>query len=435
MAAEVYGRISGVTDDSPASKAGIRVGDEIVSISGRPVRDVLEYRFLSAEERLEVEVCRGGMRQSFRIVKSAHEDLGLDFEEDLFDGLRACRNDCTFCFLRQMPKGLRESLYVRDDDFRLSLAHGNYVTLTDLSDDDMERICSQRMSPIYVSVHATEPDLRASMLRNKNAGRIMEQLRCLADARITVHAQIVICPGVNDGPHLERSIRDLSTLHPWVASVALVPVGLTKHREGLAALRPVDEHLARDIVRACARWQREFRRTLGTRFVFASDELYLLSGRRFPSCEAYEGFPQLEDGVGISRIFLDELRQLSRRSAGRSLRSGRYVLVTGVLAAPMVQKLADLMSESAGIKARVCTVVNRFLGETVTVAGLLTGRDIADALAGMDRDEEILVPSVALNEDRFLDDMTLSDLQEVVGRRVTAVPAGPRGVFRMLSEA
>ena len=434
MARHIYGKIVEVEEGSPAWRAGIQRGDELLSINAQPVHDILEYRYLSAEERLEVQIRRAGRTRALTVLKDAAEDFGLRFEEELFDGLRRCENDCIFCFLHQMPKGFRQSLYVRDDDYRLSFAHGNYVTLTNFGDEDMERIHSQRMSPIYVSVHATEPDLRTRMFRNEKAGRIMEQLRKLADGRIKMHTQIVLCPGINDGEHLERSIRDLSLLHPWVASVAVVPVGLTKHRAGLTPLKPVDRDLARWVIDSCRRWQREFKQRLGTRLVFPSDELYLLSETRFPGAAAYEGFLQLEDGVGICRLFLDELGKVSRRASGTGLRGGRYVLVTGVLAAPLVQQLADTLSRFDRMHARVCPVKNKFLGETVTVAGLLAGRDIAAALQGAGRDERVLIPRVALNEDRLLDDVTVSELQEMVGREVIAVPATPRGMIECLAD-
>ena len=433
MAKQICAKITKICEGSPASRVGVQPGDELLSIDSKPVRDILDYQYLSAEERFEVRVRRDGQDYAYSITKDAEEDLGLEFEEELFDGLHTCRNKCIFCFLGQMPKGLRQSLYVRDDDYRLSFAHGNYITLTNLSDEDMDRICSQRMSPLYISVHATDPSLRADMFRNENAGRIMEQLRMLAEARITMHTQIVLCPGVNDGEHLERSIRDLSSLYPRVASIAIVPVGLTKHRAKLAPLRPVDGETARQVINLCVRRQKEFKSRYGTRLVFPSDEFYLLSGMDFPSSRAYEGFPQLEDGVGVSRIFLDELGKVSRYKNRRLLKKRSYVLVTGVLATPLVRRFADVLNEFDGVSARVCTVKNNFLGKTVTVAGLLAGQDIAAALKGVSGGEEILIPSVALKDDLFLDDMKVSELQNVVGRRITVVPASPWEAVRRLA--
>ena len=428
MSKDINGRISMVAEDSPAHNAGLKSGDELISINAQPVCDILDYHYISAEDHLEIKARRNGRVLTYSIEKETDEALGLEFEEDLFDGVRTCANNCVFCFLHQMPKGLRQSLYVRDDDFRLSFAHGNYITLTNLSDDDMDRICTQRMSTLYVSVHTTDPALRVKMLGNKQAARIMDQLRRLADSRITMHAQIVLCPGINDGEHLEKTIRDLSSLHPWVASVAIVPVGLTKHRDGLTPLHSVNSRMAYTIIEACKQWQAEFKKRLGTRFIFPSDELYILSKTEIPSKNSYEGFPQLEDGIGISRIFLDELRHIAKES----IPPGSYVLVIGVLAMPLVQQLADILAKSPGVSARICVIKNKFLGETVTVAGLLAGQDIAKALVDVKKDETVLIPNVALNEDRFLDDMTISDLQKLVEGKITVVPTYPIDMVKTL---
>jgi putative radical SAM enzyme (TIGR03279 family) len=341
-----------------------------------------------------------------------------------------CKNNCVFCFLKQMPGGLRRSLYVRDDDLRLSFAQGNYITLTNLSDEDMDRICFQKMSPLYVSVHSTEPEIREHMLGSKRAGRIMEQLRQLADARITVQAQVVLCPGVNDGEHLDRTVHDLGMLHPSVASVAIVPVGLTRYRKGLTLIRPVGPKEAIRVLDACVEWQREFRRSLGTGFVFSADEFFLLADRPFPPRQAYEGFPQLEDGVGVSRLFLDELRSVEKRVEGACAVPGKYVLVTGVLAAEMVKSLADTLNRIPGIECRICMVKNKFLGESVTVVGLLAGHDIACALGKLSKDETVLVPSVAFKDGVFLDDMSLEELAQATGAMVEAIAPSPRAVFR-----
>lgn len=424
----IYGKISRVKENSPAYNAGLRPGDLLVSINSSYVRDILDYRYISAEDHLEIEAQRNGQALKYSIEKEPDDNLGLEFEEELFDGVHTCINNCCFCFLRQMPKGLRPSLYVHDDDFRLSFAHGNYITLTNLNDDDMERICSQRISPLYISVHTTDPELRVKMLGNTQAARIMEQLRRLENAKITMHTQIVLCPGLNDREHLEQTINDLSSLHPWIASVAVVPVGLTKYRDGLTPLCLVDAKRASTILKTCKHWQSGFLKNMGTRFVFPSDEFYLLSKSRIPSKKLYEGFKQLEDGIGISRIFLDELRYV----ISKPVPPGDYILVTGVLAAPMVQQLADILDKFPGVSARICIIINKYLGDSITVAGLLTGQDIASALACVKKDEIVLIPNVALNEDRFLDDMTLSGLQELVAGKIIAVPSYPKDAVKTL---
>lgn len=428
-----YGRISKVEEGSPGWEAGIRPGDELVTIDSQAVRDVLDYRYLTVEESFDIEIRRSGEIRSFHILKEMDEDLGLEFDEELFDGCRSCTNNCIFCFLHQMPRGLRQSLYVRDDDYRLSFAQGNYITLTNLSDEDMDRICSQRMSTMHISVHATDPQLRVRMLRNPKAGRIMEQLRRFAEAKITMHTQIVVCPGINDGEHLDRSVRDLAELHPWVASIAVVPVGLTKYRERLTPLAPVGPGLACQALDSCKRWQAEFKRRLGTRLVFPSDEFYLLAGAGFPPASAYEGFPQFENGVGGCRLFLDELKQLGRRKL--SLRPGRYILVAGVLAESLVQELAVYLDSYTGIHAQTCTILNKCLGESVTVAGLLSGEDVVEALKDFSPSEIALIPDIALNEGRFLDGITIGRLQEAVRCQALAVPTTPKRLVRFLEEA
>ncbi|MDH7481540.1 MAG: DUF512 domain-containing protein [Armatimonadota bacterium] len=427
-------KIAKVAQGSPAEIAGIKPGDILVSLNAHKICDVLDYRFFGADEEVEVEVLRNGSRIISTIHKELGEDLGIEFVEELFDGVRICRNNCIFCFLKQMPPGLRKSLYLRDDDFRLSFVHGNYITLTNLSDEDVERIISQKMSPLYVSVHSTDPKIREYMLGNKKAGQIMKELKRLADAGITLHAQIVLCPGINDGESLKRTVYDLGTLYPSVASVAIVPVGLTRYREGLVPIKPVDSVLATEVLDACASWQRQFLRSLGTRFVFPADEFYLLAGRPFPSRRTYEGFPQLEDGVGLSRLFLDDLRKVKRRANNTVLRPGKYVLVTGVLAANMVRELVEILNQIPAIQCRICIVRNMFFGETITVAGLLTGSDIAFSLADVAPDEIVLIPSVALKDGLFLDDMSLDELSHMVGARAEAVEPTPMGAFKRLCE-
>jgi putative radical SAM enzyme (TIGR03279 family) len=427
----VCGKISKVVENSPAAKLGLRPGDELLSVNSEPVSDVLDFRFKIAESVVAVVVRRNGKRYVGYIFKEPEEDLGVEFEEELFDGLRTCSNNCIFCFLKQMPSGLRESLYIRDDDFRLSFAHGNYITLTNVSEEDMNRICSQKMSPLYVSVHATEPDLRAYMMGNKKAGRIMDQLRRLAEARITVHTQIVLCPGINDGENLSRTVHDLASLHPCVSSIGIVPVGLTKYRDGLPQLRPVDKGVAEEVLESCRGWQAEFKRKLGTRLVYAADEFYLLAGVDFPPANAYEGYPQFENGIGICRVFLDELKSL-RRIKPRIL-PGHYIMVTGVLAKNLVEMLADYLSNIPGVSANVRTVENAFLGDSVTVAGLLSGRDIADALSDIDFEAKVLIPDVAVNGSVFVDGMTIAELESRISSSVTVVPSFPRALTKTLS--
>ncbi|MHB1458034.1 MAG: DUF512 domain-containing protein [Armatimonadota bacterium] len=430
-----YGKIEYIENGSLADESGLKRGDYLVSINSHKICDVLDFDYFSNEPELTIEIFRGNDLITVKIDNPDEEDLGIQFEEELFDGCRSCANNCIFCFLKQMPKGMRDTLYVRDDDFRLSFAQGNYITLTNLSDDDMQRILSQRMGPLYISVQATEPELRQNMLGNLNAGRIMEQLRSLADARISMHTQIVLCPGINDGAHLEKSINDLTSLHPWIETIAVVPVGLTKFRDSLAELRSFTPEEALNVVTSCTEWQKRFKKTLGTRLVFPSDEFYIRAGVKLPSRAAYEGFQQYENGVGISRLFMDELKSVEKKLSKIDVIPGRYMMVTGTLASGMVSELADILNRSGKMQVRVCAVVNKFFGETVTVAGLLTGVDVAVAIQCTENDEIILIPEIMLNENRFLDDMTISELMSITGRQVISVPISPKEMINKLQRS
>jgi len=420
--------IARVTTGSPAEDAGIRAGDRLASIDGAAVRDYVDYKFLSAEDRIGVEVIDSDCaRRTFVIEKHPDRDLGLGFASDVFDGMRLCRNRCIFCFYDQLPRGLRDTLYVRDDDFRLSFLHGNYITLTNLSEDDFARICEQRLSPLYVSVHATETALRRRLLGNPRAPDVLHQMRRLAQCGIEMHAQIVLCPGLNDGRHLARTVRDLAALHPAVASVAIVPVGLTGHRAGLADLQAVSGDDARQVLEQIAAWQREFLSRFGSRFVFAADEFYLLAGEDFPPAAEYEGFPQRENGVGLARLFLDESEEADfRPAAGLSV-----ILVTGVSAARMVKRMAAKMRRQ-GVRCNVLVVRNRLLGETVTVAGLLAGEDVAASLGARRAAGVVALPASALRDNEFLDGVTVQELSRRVGKKVIRA-AGPRELARALA--
>ncbi len=423
-----------IRDGSPASLVDVAPGDDLVALNGQPVRDRIDYRFLEAEEVLEIAVRSVDGTERFLIVeKDADRDLGLEFDDET---IRECHNKCPFCFVDQSPAGVRKELDIRDDDYRLSFEHGNFVTLTNLKDAEFDRIVEQRLSPLYVSVHATDPEARRRLLVHKNAGRIMALLERLAAGGIRMHTQAVICPGWNDGEILDRTIRDLAALHPAIETLPVVPVGLTAHRAGLPHIDPVTPEMSRSILEQCARWQWDLRPRLGTRFVFPADELFLAIGEPIPGAAYYEGFPQEENGVGMTRRFLDELRRTRRRLPDRLAAPLAVTWVTGALAAPMIE--ADVMPRLRaveGLRVNLVVAENRFYGASVTCAGLLAGEDIARAVlegeaARGARTDALLLPGNCLNaSDLFVDDMPLSTLAGRVGRRVLVARDGLASLF------
>ena len=416
-------RVVWVQPGSPAAAGGLTRGDRVVKVNGRLPLDYIDYRYLTAAPGVSLLVDgRGGVQRRIVIEKHEDEDLGLRFEQDVFDGVRTCRNRCPFCFVSQLPSGLRRALYVRDDDYRLSFLHGNFITLTNFTPADRRRIVRLHLSPLYISVHATEPEVRRRLFGRTTTDPVAE-MRRLAAKGIGFHTQIVVCPGVNDGEHLERTVADLAALHPGIRSVGVVPVGITKHRLGLPRLRAVTPRIAAELVGRVEAWQRLFRKRLGTRFVFAADELYLGSRLPIPSRAQYEGFCQLGNGIGGVRVFLDELAQL-RPPKLRSPPS--VILVTGEMAAAMVTLMAEKLQGRGSVTAEVCVVRNRFLGRSVTTAGLLCGADIARAVCKLPWADVVMVPGTAVREgEGFLDGVTVEELSRRLGATVLAV-RGPR---------
>jgi len=438
-------RIDKVDDASPAAEAGIWVGDVITHVNGNPVLDIVDWAFLTAGERVLLEVDRPDVGSvHFQIAKGYDEDLGIEFADDLFDRVHICKNKCVFCFLYQQPKGLRPSLYIKDDDYRLSFLHGNYLTLTHMGEDEFQRVIDQKLSPLFVSVHATDPEVRGRMLGRKAPEPILPRLQMLADAKIQIHGQVVLCPGYNDGEQLAQTVRELAQLHPeargaygGVLSVAIVPVGLTQFRDRLAALTTVDRDFARGLVEEAERWRAHYRDTLGTNFAFLSDEFYLNAGLALPPARQYEGFPQLEDGVGLVRLFLDDMTKVARKLPPQVKTPRTATMVTGELAGPFLQQLADTLNQVGGVRVNVCTVHNNFFEGNISVAGLLTGRDLADALTSMGDTlgERVIVPSIMLRDpdrDVFLDDMTLPDFERAVGRPVSVVERTPSAAAKAI---
>lgn len=431
----VTGEITAVAPRSIAAEIGIRAGDRLIQIDDRPVRDLLDYRFLTAAEELALTVECDGVQRQVQIEKEFEDDLGLDFGAATFDGTYACKNKCVFCFLHQNPRGLRRSLYFPDDDYRLSFLHGHYVTLTNLSEEEFQRILEQRLSPLYVSVHSTDQDLRREILGKPEAPDVVAQIRRLTEGHIEVHTQVVLVPGLNDGAALDRTIDDLSQLYPGVRSVAIVPVGLTRYREGLPGIRMFEGPEYREVIRHVQKRQRELRSRLGTRFAFLGDEFYLNGKTPIPSRSHYEDFPQMEDGIGMCRSFMDRSRRLEKRLPASVEPARRVAVLTGTLAAPVLQPFVDRLNEIEGLEVQVVPVPNHFYGERINVAGLMTGGDIYETLSEIQpRPHLALLPRVAVrdgDEQRVLvDDVTVDQLSDACEIPFQVVPNTADGLLQ-----
>lgn len=423
--------IAGVTEGGLAYRLGVRAGDALVAINGFELPDQLEYQALTARRRLVLTLEKpDGARRDVPVVKSREQPLGLTFGDSMAIKIKRCRNRCVFCFVDQLPRGLRDSLYVKDDDWRTSVLMGSYVTLSNLDEQDMARILRLKPSPLYVSVHAADPAVRARLLGNPRAGGVMDILARFRQAGISFHSQIVVCPGLNDGEILDDTLEALWALRPASLSVALVPVGLTAHRKGLAALTPFDGETARGILARTRAWQARCLAEGGTRFVFAADELYCLSGEPLPEEDEYERYPQIENGVGLLRTLKSEL-DAARKECDLPPRPRDVLVACGESAAPY---LDAWLTECAppGVRVRVKAVRNDFFGHSVTVTGLLTGGDLMRALEGEQADD-ILVSDVVLRDkgDRLLDDMTAAELKAAVPA-LRFVPSGGEALYRAL---
>ncbi len=418
--------VTSVAPHSRAARAGVLPGDILVSINDRTVTDVLDYRFFLADTTVKLALLRNGEPLEVSLCKREYDDIGLDFETPLMDKKHTCENKCIFCFIDQLPKGMRETLYFKDDDSRLSFLHGNFITMTNLHDADIDRIMEMHISPVNVSVHTTNPELRVKMMHNKRAGAVLDYLPRLSAAGITLHGQLVLCRGINDGPELDRSMRDLYALGDALESVSIVPAGLTKYRDKLYPLTPYTPAEAAAVVRQVEAFAATCLADCGSRKFFCADELYLIAGLPLPAEEAYEGYAQLENGVGMITSLLTEFEAelpfLDEYLA--EYRPPRRVSVcTGVAAYPTIRAMAARLEATvAGLEIRVYEIVNRFFGESVTVAGLLTGRDMAEQLADKDLGDELYIPENTLRADEamFLDDMTPDELSRRLGVPVRA---------------
>ena len=416
--------IQQVHPNGPADAVGIRAGETLVSINGSTIMDVLDYRFYETDSRLTVTVQnQQGEERSVFIRKGQYESLGLEFETYLMDKQHSCRNKCIFCFIDQLPKGMRESLYFKDDDSRLSFLFGNYITLTNLSEHEIDRIIKMHISPINVSIHTTNPELRCKMMGNRFAGKALGLLKRFADAGIHINGQLVLCPGINDGPELERTLNDLYALGENVQSIACVPVGVTRYREGLYPLTTYTKETAEATLRQIEAFGDKFQKERGARTVYASDEFYLLAEREIPEPEFYEDFAQLENGVGLLASLQEEFRFALEGFTSPEIKR-RVTIATGEGAYAFLNRMLDeLRAKCDTIECNVVPVHNDFFGGTVNVSGLLTGQDLFAQLQGRDLGDAVLIPCVTLRqqEDVFLDDMSVSELSQKLGVPVIPV--------------
>ena len=407
-------KIAVVEPKSIADDLGIRPGDELLEVNGRRVLDSIDYRFSEGDPELSLKVARNGDVVIFDIEKEEGDRVGIDFEEMK---ILSCGNDCVFCFVDQNPKGLRNQLYFRDGDYRLSFMYGNYTTMTNAGPAILQRIVDQRLSPQYISVHVTDPEIRRMLMGLKKDDHILEKIEFLHDNGIDMHTQIVLCPGINDGDALERTVADLYRFRDRIVSLAMVPVGLTDHRFGLTALRRVDQEYALTILDRVAEWQAMFRRETGRGFVYASDEFYIVAGRKIQSDREYDGFPQLENGVGLVRAFLTDFRRQARLFPQRIRGRKSLTLVTGELSAGFInESIVPRLAGIGGLDVRVEVVPNALFGRHVTVAGLLSGKCLYSTLDGKECGDLLLLPPDILNADGLLlDDETIPRVQERLG--------------------
>lgn len=429
------GLISRVLPGSIAEELDLEPGDKLLEVDGQPIKDIIDLSFSLADDNVELLVEKqNGEQEVLEIEKEYDEDLGLEFESAVFDGVRRCANRCIFCFVDQMAPGLRESLYVKDDDYRLSFLYGNFITLTNLTVSDLKRIKQLHLSPLYISVHTTNPIIRKQMLNNKNAGRILEQIDELLASGIELHTQVVLCPEINDGEVLAQTIRDLYARKPQILSMAIVPVGLSKYRENCFSLETFTKSQAKEVVSLVSTWQAKSRSETGHSFVYLADEFYLRADSPIPSVETYDEFPQLENGVGMVRSFLVEWETGTITTTG--YQKPIYLdIICGISAEKFIKPLLSAVT-IPNLHIRLIPVTNTFFGESITVSGLLTGRDILAALKKMPGERTgVIIPGVALRkgESVFLDNLTCFDLQRELG--VSVYPAyGASDLQHLLSE-
>ncbi len=428
-------RISRVLPDSIASEIGFEPGDAIVAINGSYPRDLIDYQFLCADEVLQMEVVdAAGKTHQLEIEKDYDEDLGLEFETALFDGLIQCNNRCPFCFIDQQPPGKRQSLYLKDDDYRLSFLYGSYLTLTNLTQREWERIEKMRLSPLYVSVHATEPEVRIRLLKNSRAGQILQQIEWFGERRLQIHAQVVVCPGINDRVHLERTLLDLAQFHrgeiPAVASVAVVPVGLTRFRPSEDELIPVSPEKAAQVISQVQTLQSKFHQQLGSNFAWLADEWFLIAGEELPPESHYEDYPQIDNGVGSIRSFLKQFTAAAKHLPQQIDPPRQFTWVVGNAVEKAFQPILHQLNQVKNLRVNMEALCSNYWGQKISVTGLLTGHDLLEGLQGKKLGNGILLPAMMLKhgDTRFLDDMTVEELARKLDTAIIPV----RGVEELI---
>ncbi|OKH25613.1 Fe-S oxidoreductase [Hydrococcus rivularis NIES-593] len=422
-------RINKVIPNSIAAEIGFEPGDAIVSINGTKPRDLIDYQFLCADEILEIEVIDvAGKTHHIEIEKDYDDDLGLEFETALFDGLIQCNNRCPFCFIEQQPPGKRDSLYLKDDDYRLSFLYGSYLTLTNLTQKEWQRIEQMRLSPLYVSVHATEPEVRIRLLKNPRAGQIMEQFQWFQERRLQIHAQVVVCPGINDEIHLEKTLLDLASFHrgeiPAVVSAAVVPVGLTRFRPTEDELIPVTQEKATEVIAQVQKLQEKFRQEFGSNFAWLADEWFLIARQELPSESHYEDYPQIGNGVGSIRQFIKQFQTTAKKVLPDRLKKPRKLTwVVGNAVEIAFKPLVEKLNQVQGLEVTLAPLRSNYWGQEITVTGLLTGQDLIEGLREKELGEAILLPSVMLKHDeyKFLDDLTVEEVARQLGIKILPV--------------
>lgn len=413
-------KIKDVVKNSIADELGIKSGDVLVSINGSEITDLIDYKFKISNDHVDLMIKKeDGEEYLYDIEKDFDEDLGIVFETGIIDKLKHCKNKCVFCFVDQLPKNVRNTLVFKDDDYRLSFLQGNFVTLTNVDDFEFSRIIKYRMSPIYLSVHATDDDVRKKLMQNPHAGGILNKIRKLTENGIEVHCQIVLCPGLNDGSVLDKTIDDLSKLYPGVKSAAAVPVGLTDHRKGLFELKSYDEDGANRVLTQISNWQEKLKKDKGTSFIFAADEFYVLAKKEIPDYNSYEGFPQIENGVGLMAMFKKQFKDYYKKIGNIKPPKKSFCVITGVSAYKFIDEHAEMLRKKE-INIKVFPITNDFFGHKITVAGLITGGDIINQLKGKINDEILVIPDCMIKEgtNSFLDDITINDVERELGTKV-----------------